>query len=432
MVNHFQGLRARRRTLTEHAARALCALVSALSTSCAEERTVDVAEAPEAVSVVATSAPAASATASATSATASATSATASATSATTSARNASPTEWLERLLGESPLAPWLERADELRIQVLVREVKPLPPGTRPHPERVPELVVHRFRVDAEYVYPASALKTFLSVAALRELRALAGPELLTLPEHPLRETIERLQIASDNQAFAELYDFVGHRELNTLFWELGFRSLRVHHRMGETREAGLSLPPIAIAVGGRRVEKPARTSALILPPTPASKLDVGSRHKTPTGALRAEPMPFTDKNYVSLEDLQRLNLSLVHPGADGSVALGLVASERTLLLDAMSATGQGGAQHRPMLTGVRKVTGGVPVRYVGKAGRAYGFHLANAYLENEANGRAMYVTAAIYANPNGVVNDDRYDYEGTSEPFMETLGAVLATHLLR
>src|SRR5690606_39047232 len=37
-----------------------------------------------------------------------------------------------------------------------------------------PQLVRHAFRVDAEYVYPASAIKTFVALAALKRLEQLS------------------------------------------------------------------------------------------------------------------------------------------------------------------------------------------------------------------------------------------------------------------
>lgn len=342
-------------------------------------------------------------------------------------ARPAADPGWITTTCAGTPAAPWLARAEAHRVQILVREVE-LEDG-----KQIPaRITAHAFRVDAEYVYPASAIKTLLSVAALNALRARAGDELDRLAENPLADAISRLQIFSDNLAFSELYDFVGHRELNESLWRLGFESVRVHHRMGGTREEGLDLPRVSLAVGGERLVIEARRSDLVLPATRAAKLAVGERHKSRAGELVAEPMSFADKNYVSLDDLQRLNMSLVHPGAPGTRALGLHPDDRALLLRAMSATAPGGEHHKPLLSGVRRVTGDADLRYVGKSGRAYGFHIANAYIENLEARRGLYVTAAIYANPNGIVNDDVYDYEGSTQPFMTALGGALARALLR
>ena len=84
------------------------------------------------------------------------------------------------------------------------------------------------------------------------------------------------------------------------------------------------------------------------------------------------------------------------------------------------------------MLPGVERALAGGAVRYLNKSGRAYGFHLDTAYVEAIDSGRAMVVTAAIYANSDGVINNDSYDYDTVSAPFFEDLGEVLAAELLR
>jgi hypothetical protein len=41
-------------------------------------------------------------------------------------------------------------------------------------------------------------------------------------------------------------------------------------------------------------------------------------------------------------------------------------------------------------------------------------------------------VAAAIYTNSDGVLNDDRYDYESVALPFMAELGEIVAREWLR
>ena len=65
-------------------------------------------------------------------------------------------------------------------------------------------------------------------------------------------------------------------------------------------------------------------------------------------------------------------------------------------------------------------------LRCVSKGGRAYGFDVDNAYIEDLDSGRALYITAAVHADPNQVVNDDGYDYP-TTGAFLQALGASLA-----
>jgi hypothetical protein len=47
-------------------------------------------------------------------------------------------------------------------------------------------------------------------------------------------------------------------------------------------------------------------------------------------------------------------------------------------------------------------------VRVLGKGGRALGFEIENSYAVDETTGRSFFVSAVIYANENGTLNDDR------------------------
>jgi hypothetical protein len=66
-------------------------------------------------------------------------------------------------------------------------------------------------------------------------------------------------------------------------------------------------------------------------------------------------------------------------------------------------------------------------IRYINKAGKAFGFHVENAYIEDTASGRAYFVAATVYANKDGILDDDRYDYADVTEPFYAHLGELLA-----
>ncbi len=79
------------------------------------------------------------------------------------------------------------------------------------------------------------------------------------------------------------------------------------------------------------------------------------------------------------------------------------------------------------LLPGIARVLPPDRIEYLGKSGRAYGFHLDNAYIENLDNGCAVAVTATIYANANEVLNDDAYEYDEVTRPFLRDLGEAVA-----
>jgi hypothetical protein len=84
----------------------------------------------------------------------------------------------------------------------------------------------------------------------------------------------------------------------------------------------------------------------------------------------------------------------------------------------------------RPLLVGLRRVVPRDELDYVSKSGRAYGFLIDNAWLRHRPTGRALAVTVGLYADDDGVVNDDRYAYEEVGTPLMEDLGEALGREL--
>lgn len=352
-----------------------------------------------------------------------------------------------------------LARAAEYRVQVLVTPI-PAEPTTGP-------LVTHGWRVDAEYTFAASAIKTFASVAALRKLRRLAVDVDLDTPlawcrgEPPrcvidgdpsnleggtitLGHEIRKMHLVSSNPAFNRLYDFVGHDEINEDAWALGFASLRFRHRMGQDWSLGRTAPAIqARTADGPLPLVPARTSALELEPTRLPGVEVGIAHVDHRGERHEGPRDFSRKNYVSTTDLHRLMLALMLPGRADLPDLRLAPDDRRFLLDAMTrdpldstnphypAERFPRGRYKLAQAGLERVLPAAELRYVNKPGRAYGFHVENAWIEHVPTGRAFVVTAVVYADGDGVVNDDRYRYDELSRPFFRDLGELLARELL-
>ena len=383
-------------------------------------------------------------------------------------AQEAKPPEtadaWFERTLRASDpqLSAWLDQAESLRLQIVVTEVRP---GTAPWPS-------YGFRVDAEYFYPASAIKTLLAVAALRTMNARGGEDIhpLTLirrcrqgrpgceppsadeeekkegeeshdsedekPKHKklrVGEELHKLLAYSDNDSYNRFWDIVGQREINEDVQALGLSSVRFHHRMDAPADRSRRTLRVALLPPGKAaLVSKARQSDYQLPPTPAKRLLVGEAYND--GKLHQEPMSFAEKNYIPLGDLQRVQLSLLFPDRPEAAKLGLSEAQRGILIKAMTArlTSAGhAAVHHPFSPGALEVLPAERLRLVGKSGRAYGFHIDNAYIEDIESKRAFFLTATVYANPNGVLNDDDYGYKETSGPLLAAIGKAVTQALL-
>jgi hypothetical protein len=70
-------------------------------------------------------------------------------------------------------------------------------------------------------------------------------------------------------------------------------------------------------------------------------------------------------------------------------------------------------------------------IRIFNKVGDAYGQLTDVAYVVDFQNKIEFFVSATIYCNQDGVLNDDQYDYQSTGFPFMKNLGKLLYDHEL-
>lgn len=340
-------------------------------------------------------------------------------------------------------LAPYLRRAESLRLQVLVA-----------HPERdangATVLARHGFRADRDYFYPASAVKLCAAVGALEKLGELDEASRLAIgPRTPLRltyedETVEttvadeltRALVVSDNEAYNRLLDFVGPSELSARMHALGLESAILSRRLASSDRT----PPMVelLPGGGPPLLVAERADS-------ATEVDegpvlVGTAHLDGARRRIAGPMDFGGKNRVSLHDLQDLLIMVARPELAPRTGPSLGADERALLLATLGALpsesvrGAGRATdrlHKPLRDAVAARVPGHAVRVVGKGGRALGFFVENSLVVDETADTFFFVAVAVYANRNDVVNDDRYDYETIAVPFVRRLGVFLADRWL-
>ncbi len=368
-----------------------------------------------------------------------------------------------EILRGDERLAPIVADARGYRLQAVL--------GLIEEEEDGPRLVQHAFRADAEYFYPASAIKLCAAVAALERLSALREETGLAIDEatalvfHPLFEDevleeedpsnrdggritvgheIRKIFLVSDNVAFNWLYELVGPAALNRSMHRAGLASARIVHRLSEPRtvEENRRTPAIELVGDGFRHRLPERVDALDLAPIPVGGLDVGRAYLSGGGRIEG-PMDFRYKNRMSLGDLQRALAKVVRPEVDaGGEGFRLGARQRGRMLAAMvqyprqSENPVYDPEEYPdrwgklLLPGLERVLAKERLRIYNKVGRAYGFSVENAYVMDAETGRAFFLAAAIYTNSNGVLNDDRYEYEEVADPFLADLGEAVARAL--
>ncbi|KAH7332445.1 hypothetical protein KP509_20G087600 [Ceratopteris richardii] len=78
-------------------------------------------------------------------------------------------------------------------------------------------------------------------------------------------------------------------------------------------------------------------------------------------------------------------------------------------------------------LPGVCRVRPKKSIRIYNKIGRAYGFTIENSYIFDKEKGEGFFLSAVIYTNSNGILNDDKYEYETIADHVMADLGETMA-----
>jgi len=393
-------------------------------------------------------------------------------------------TTFIARLLESHPeyFGNIVKDGPRYRVQILLGRIASDTPGK-------PRLVRSGFRVDAEYFYPASSIKLLAAVGALEHLNSYDNPMLgadtpMTIgplfdgdtPQNKDESNLDggtitagheirKLFLVSDNPAFNRLFDLCGHESLNSQMHRAGLGSTVINHRLSESRAIPRQLDTAAITfhtpVGD--VEQAAQQSGLSLRNT-SRETQVGVGYLSKDQRIDT-PMEFAGRNGISLVDLQNALIMTVRPDIDlGLPGFELSDTDRLRLVYAMGQfpheslnpqyRGSDYPDHayKLFLPGVRRafmkadqygtgstdlssalsgVDNSANIRIYNKLGQAYGFTIENAYI---VTGRPeiepFFLTAVIYTNEDGILNDNIYEYAAVAEPFMEHLAEVVARSL--
>jgi hypothetical protein len=368
----------------------------------------------------------------------------------------------LEQALRANPrLEHVFNNAEEYRLQAVLGMVEKDDDGR-------PVLRQKTYRTGAEYFYPASTVKLFAAVAAAQKLAMLrqetGHPIDLDTPliYHPLfedevlekddpdnldsgsitvRQQIREIFLVSDNQAYNYLYELVGQDGIAASLKAAGLDAPRIVHRLSEFRtpEEHRQLPEITFIGRDFKYTLPQRTSEPLPPHEPVDRIMVGRGYYA-DGVLIEAPMDFSTKNYFPLVDLQRGLCMLVRPDVDcGGPGFELSEADRELMKEAMSQYPRKSDNPRydreeypdhyvkDLLPGLERVIPKKRIKIYNKTGQAYGFSTENAWVVDTATGNNFFLAVTLYTNKDGILNDDEYEYDETTRPFMADLGEAVA-----
>ena len=296
-----------------------------------------------------------------------------------------------------------------------------------------------------------------------------------------LEHEIKKTQLVSSNSAFNRVFDSVGMDSFHSYILPM-FPSVRVYHRLSstETPEERVRTPSMQVCdvqekerTWWRPALQATRENAPIFPTEMpytgfgenTSSLQIGKAYiDSHSKKQMAGSMDFTEKNRASFYDFHRAMVAFQYsnvalPWGSGLDLSSVVQSDwldqlrhaMTLyphdsLNPVYTDPNKSETRFKPLISGIRQTSlTDRSLLYRNKAGKAFGFHMDNAFIaygsdvgvinkQGYTTGtieRALFITVGVYVNQNNTLNDNRYEYETLSLPFLQAMGYAAGVYLL-
>ena len=326
-----------------------------------------------------------------------------------------------------------------------------------------PSFTDYYFNVDStQYFYPASTVKLPTALLALQRLHELSSTGIdrntsmitgeaysgqtatyndpQTADGRPTIESyVKRILLVSDNEAFNRLYEFLGQKYINYNLHRKGYDDAQIIHRL-----------EVSLSDDENRHTNPvtfldSNNNVLYSQPLVYNSETYAERHDTlgnayySNGYFVNHPMDFSKKNRLSLPDLHSIIRSAIFPeSVDPEKRFDLTQDDYDFVHKYMSGfpsesvypaydtAEYNDAFVKFLLYGSQKEPLPKNIRIFNKVCDAYGQLIDAAYIIDLDKNIEFFLSATIYCNSNGILNDDTYDYETIGLPFMKNLGQVI------
>ena len=251
----------------------------------------------------------------------------------------------------------------------------------------------------------------------------------------------------SDNDANNRLYEFLGQQYLHDQLAAKGYTDAQIIRRLAITMPEQLhrTTNPVSLrdSAGTILHQQPLITSAY---PYIKRTAFLGKGYLDEKDELVNKPMDFGEKNRVYLADLHNILRSVLFPeSVPEKQRFNISADDYPFLYQYMSQLpGETkfpeydtshffDAYCKFLLFGTQKKSS-IPkhIRIFNKVGWSYGFLTDVAYIVDFEKNIEFMLSATIYCNSDGILNDNKYDYDTIGLPFLEKLGKTVYDYELQ
>ena len=255
---------------------------------------------------------------------------------------------------------------------------------------------------------------------------------------------IKRAFLISENDPYNRLYQFMGQGPINQKLQAKGYGSSRITRQfMGFTEDQNRHTN------GVRFIDSNGKTLLTLAPQYNKDSFQfgapvlIGEAHWNSKDEVIHAPYDFTKHNNIALIDMQKMLQSVVFPNSVSKQnRFNFSEEDRLFLLQYLS--------QYPSETNYPKYdtatfydsyvkfffqdsTHRMPnhIRVFNKVGWAYGFLTDVSYVLDTKNNIDYMLSATVYVNSDGVVNDSKYDEATVGFPFLKQIGAAFYAHEL-
>ncbi len=358
----------------------------------------------------------------------------------------------LEKILEsdqDTILQKLIHHPDKYRIQIIYTQIN------RDASNR-PGFKNYYFHVgEGFYFYPASTVKLPLALLSLEKLNRIhypgvnkfarmeydssySGQKELVYDSSSetgfpsIAQFIRKAFLISDNDAYNRMYEFVGQQQINRRLHAMGFADIRIVRQFIPLTELENRHTNQIRFLDSRGkliyVQPPAynRDSFQFSP-----EVKIGNAYLNAHDSLIHEPMEFTRHNRIPLEDLQQILQTALFPlSVPESKRFNLKPDDYQFLYRYLSQypsetpypkydTSEFFDSYVKFFfqKGGRRIPGNI--RIFNKVGWAYGFLTDISYVVDFRNQIEFMLSATVYANEDGILNDNSYDYDSIALPFL-------------
>ena len=292
------------------------------------------------------------------------------------------------------------------------------------------------------YFYPASTIKLPIALLTIEKINEnpilnlnssflIEGDTTLTT----FKKEILNLFVLSSNESYNRLFEFLGQDYINSKLIEKGFKNFRISHRLSTIKSGNLKTKEIKFYKDKELVHIQKSIYNKPLNKLKLKKLNKGVGFFK-DNKLIDKPMNFSYKNYFSIKGLNDIIISLFFPNVLKNKKFNLSKIQLEFIKYSMSTTpsdlGYSNNEYQDNYTkffifGNRDEM--INTIIYNKVGNAYGYSIDNAYIYNKKSDRHFILTASIYTNENNILNDNIYEYDEISIPFLSEIGIILTNH---